>query len=174
MTRRQNPPSPPPCNLPSLTERLLHASHSPSAPATLVKAAHDKFISSVSLASFDTLDSWWWLSTQGALLCRSSNLCQTKYSNQTCDIHTGSVEAKVTMTAIDAVPWQGAGGNLTTIDQRRRGGRCVRMKWEKRKVMSAGLRVGTLNVGTMAGKGRELVHMMQRRKVDIQCVQETR
>ena len=36
------------------------------------------------------------------------------------------------------------------------------------------LRVGTLNVGTMTGKGRELADMMERRKVDILCVQETR
>ena len=34
------------------------------------------------------------------------------------------------------------------------------------------LKVGTLNVGTMTGKGRELADMMERRKVDILCVQE--
>ena len=37
-----------------------------------------------------------------------------------------------------------------------------------------GVRIGTLNVGTMTGKATELVDMMQRRKVDIVCVQETR
>ena len=36
------------------------------------------------------------------------------------------------------------------------------------------VRVGTLNVGTMTGKGRELADMMERRKVDILCVQETK
>lgn len=36
------------------------------------------------------------------------------------------------------------------------------------------MRVGTLNVGTMTGKGRELADMMERRRVDILCVQETR
>lgn len=36
------------------------------------------------------------------------------------------------------------------------------------------MRVGTLNVGTMKGKGRELADMMERRKVDILCVQETK
>ena len=39
------------------------------------------------------------------------------------------------------------------------------------------VRVGTLNVGTMTGKGRELAGMagmMERRKVDILCVQETK
>ncbi|KAK3515726.1 hypothetical protein QTP70_030172, partial [Hemibagrus guttatus] len=40
--------------------------------------------------------------------------------------------------------------------------------------MSVGLRIGTLNVGIMTGKGRELADMMERRKVDILCVQETR
>ena len=36
------------------------------------------------------------------------------------------------------------------------------------------VKVGTLNVGTMTGKGRELAAMMVKRKVDILCVQETR
>ena len=36
------------------------------------------------------------------------------------------------------------------------------------------VRVGTLNVGTMNGKGRELADVMERRKVDILCVQETK
>lgn len=36
------------------------------------------------------------------------------------------------------------------------------------------IRVGTLNVGTMSGRGRELVDVMQRRRVDILCVQETK
>ena len=80
----------------------------------------------------------------------------------------------LTTTAIGAVHLQGAGGNWTTVGRRRRGGRCVRRKREKRNAKRLGLRVGTLNVGTMTGKGRELVDMMQRRKVDILCVQETR
>ena len=33
---------------------------------------------------------------------------------------------------------------------------------------------GTLNVGTITRKSRELANMMERRKVDILCVQETR
>ena len=36
------------------------------------------------------------------------------------------------------------------------------------------MKVGTLNVGTMTGKGRELADMMVKRKVDIPCVKETR
>ena len=36
------------------------------------------------------------------------------------------------------------------------------------------MRAATLNVGFMTGKGRELADMMERRKVDILCVQETK
>lgn len=36
------------------------------------------------------------------------------------------------------------------------------------------VRLGTLNVGSMTGKGRELVDLMVRRRVNILCVQETR
>ncbi|KAK3514069.1 hypothetical protein QTP70_002908 [Hemibagrus guttatus] len=80
----------------------------------------------------------------------------------------------LTTTAIGAVDLQGTGGNWATVGQRSRGGRRVRRQREKRKGKSVGLRIGTLNVGTMTGKGRELAHMMERRKVDILCVQETR
>ncbi|KAK3552109.1 hypothetical protein QTP86_000648 [Hemibagrus guttatus] len=68
----------------------------------------------------------------------------------------------------------GAGGNWATVGRRSRGGRRVHRQREKRKGKSVGLRIGTLNVGTMTGKGRELADMMERRKVDILCVQETR
>ncbi|KAK3531064.1 hypothetical protein QTP70_008754 [Hemibagrus guttatus] len=80
----------------------------------------------------------------------------------------------LTTTAIGAVDLQGAGGNWATVGRRSRGGRRVRRQREKRKVKSVGLRIGTLNVGTMTGKGRELADVMERRKVDILCVQETR
>ncbi|KAK3531746.1 hypothetical protein QTP70_027292 [Hemibagrus guttatus] len=69
---------------------------------------------------------------------------------------------------------KGAGGNWATVGGRSRGGRRVRRQREKRKGKSVGRRIGTLNVGTMTGKGRELADMMERRKVDILCVQETR
>ena len=36
------------------------------------------------------------------------------------------------------------------------------------------MRAATLNVGSMTAKGRELVDMMERRKIDILCVQETK
>ncbi|KAK3509637.1 hypothetical protein QTP70_008034 [Hemibagrus guttatus] len=80
----------------------------------------------------------------------------------------------LTTTAIGAVDLQGAGGNWATAGGRSRGGRRVHRQREKRKGKSVGLRIGTLNVGTMTGKGRELADMMERRKVDILCVQETR
>ncbi|KAK3569207.1 hypothetical protein QTP86_026614 [Hemibagrus guttatus] len=80
----------------------------------------------------------------------------------------------LTTTAIGAVDLQGAGGNWATVGRRSRGGRRVCRQREKRKGKSVGLRIGTLNVGTMTGKGRELADMMERRKVDILCVQETR
>ncbi|KAK3519797.1 hypothetical protein QTP70_004955 [Hemibagrus guttatus] len=80
----------------------------------------------------------------------------------------------LTTTAIGAVDLQGADGNWATVGRRSRGGRRVRRQREKRKGKSVGLRIGTLNVGTMTGKGRELADVMERRKVDILCVQETR
>lgn len=43
-----------------------------------------------------------------------------------------------------------------------------------KKGMMCKIRIGTLNVGTMKGKSRDIVDMMHRRKVDILCVQETR
>ncbi|KAK3514616.1 hypothetical protein QTP70_021528, partial [Hemibagrus guttatus] len=78
------------------------------------------------------------------------------------------------MTAIGAVDLQGTGGNWATVGRRSRGGRRVHRQREKRKGKSVGLRIGTLNVGTMTGKGRDLADMMERRQVDILCVQETR
>ena len=36
------------------------------------------------------------------------------------------------------------------------------------------VRVGTLNVDSMTGRGRELVDLMERWKVGVLCIQETR
>ncbi|KAK3571489.1 hypothetical protein QTP86_012836 [Hemibagrus guttatus] len=80
----------------------------------------------------------------------------------------------LTTKAIGTVDLQGAGGNWATVGHRSRGGRRVHRQREKRKGKSVGLRIGTLNVGTMTEKGRELADMMERRKVDILCVQETK
>ena len=45
---------------------------------------------------------------------------------------------------------------------------------ERKKAKKVKLKIATLNVGTMTGKGREVVDLMERREVDILCVQETR
>ena len=34
--------------------------------------------------------------------------------------------------------------------------------------------IATLNVGTMTGRGREVVDVMERQRIDVLCVQETR
>ena len=36
------------------------------------------------------------------------------------------------------------------------------------------IRVGTLNIGTITGRRRELADMMEQRNVDILCLQETK
>ena len=38
----------------------------------------------------------------------------------------------------------------------------------------AEVRIGSLNVGTMEGKALEVVEMMQRRRLEVLCVQETK
>ncbi|KAK3553367.1 hypothetical protein QTP70_003532 [Hemibagrus guttatus] len=88
--------------------------------------------------------------------------------------HTAKIKPGLTTTAISTVDLQGTGGNWATGGRRSRGGRRVHRQREKRKGKSVGLRIGTLNVGTMTGKGRELADMMERRKVAVLCVQETR
>ena len=79
-------------------------------------------------------------------------------------------------TATGTVGQQVTGGNCATAGQRRRRrrGRRVQRQWERGKGRCVEVRVGTLNVGTMTGKGRELADMMERRKVDKLCVQETK
>ena len=60
------------------------------------------------------------------------------------------------------------GPRLTSVRQGLLGFRRSRLKKQ------IGVRVGTLNVGTMTGRGRELADLMERRKVGVLCVQETR
>ena len=68
------------------------------------------------------------------------------------------------------------GGQATWMQ--RRGGKQWRRKKERneerKKAKKIKLKVATLNVGTMTGKGREVADLMERRGVDILCVQETR
>ena len=81
----------------------------------------------------------------------------------------------LTKTASGTVVQQGAAGKYATVGQRRkREGKHVRDKHKRRMGRKMEVKVGTLNVGTMTGKGRELADMMVKRKVDILCVQETR
>ncbi|KAK3570181.1 hypothetical protein QTP86_015886 [Hemibagrus guttatus] len=108
-------------------------------------------------------------------------LLSEELKNKLCKLETLSTNfipdqsrPGLTTTAIGAVNLQGAGGNWATVGRRSRGGRRVRRQREKRKGKSVELRIGTLNVGTMTGKVRELADVMERRKVDILCVQETR
>ena len=81
------------------------------------------------------------------------------------------------MTASGAAQ-QGTCGNYATAkhseNTRKRGGRRVKRQrkvWKRRRSL---VRMGTLNIGTMTGRGRELVDLMERRKVDILCLQETK
>ena len=43
--------------------------------------------------------------------------------------------------------------------------------WLKKRVQD--IRIGTLNIGTMTGRSREVADVMERRKIDVLCVQET-
>ena len=56
----------------------------------------------------------------------------------------------------------------------RGGGKQWRRKKERKKAKKIKLRVATLNVGTMTGKGNEVADLMEQRGVDILRVQETR
>ena len=57
---------------------------------------------------------------------------------------------------------------------KKRGGKQVKKQREAWKGRCSLIRVGTLNIGTMTRRGRELADMMERRNVDILCPQETR
>ena len=68
------------------------------------------------------------------------------------------------------------GGHATWMQ--RRGGKQWRRKKERneerKKAKKIKLKVATLNVGTMTDKGREVAYLMERRGVDILCVQDSR
>ena len=83
------------------------------------------------------------------------------------------------LTTASGVAQQGTCENYATSKQsesksRKRGGRGVKKQPEAWKRRCSLIRVGTLNIGTMAGRGRELADMMERRNVDILCLQETK
>ena len=62
---------------------------------------------------------------------------------------------------------------LVVYCQKARGGKCVRRQSEERTLKSVGFKGGTLNGGTMTGKGRAPADMMQRRKVEVLSELET-
>ena len=82
-------------------------------------------------------------------------------------------------TTASGVAQQVTCGNYATAKHsknksRKRGGKRVKKQreaWKGRRLL---IRVGTLNIGTMTGRGRELADMMERRNVDILCLQETK
>ena len=82
-------------------------------------------------------------------------------------------------TTASGVAQQGTCGNYATAKHsenksRKRGGRRVKRQREVWKGRRSLINVGTLNIGTMTGRRRELADMMERRNVDILCLQETK
>ena len=82
-------------------------------------------------------------------------------------------------TTASGVAQQGTCGNDATAKHnknksRKRGGKRVKKQREAWKGRRSLIRVGTLNIGTMTGRGKELADMMERRNVDILCLQETK
>ena len=79
-------------------------------------------------------------------------------------------------TTASGIAQQGICGNYAAAkhndnkSRKRRGRRVKRQRkvWKRRRSL---IRVGTLNIGTMTGRGRELAVMMERRNVDILCLQ---
>lgn len=88
---------------------------------------------------------------------------QIKHKNK---FHTGSVGVKLTMSTTCGVDQQATSGNWPTVMLLN----CSRRQREKGEAERVGVKVGTLNVGMVTGKDRDLTDMMQRRKVDVWCV----
>ena len=82
-------------------------------------------------------------------------------------------------TTASGVAQQGTCGNYATAKQsenksRKTGGRRVKKQREAWKGRSSLIRLGTLKIGTMTGRGRELADMMERKNVNILFLQETK
>ena len=82
-------------------------------------------------------------------------------------------------TTATGVAQQGICENYATAKHsknksRIRGGRRVKRQPEMWKGRHSLIRVGTLNIATMTGRGRELADVMERKNVDILCLQETK
>ena len=82
---------------------------------------------------------------------------------------------KTTTVTSDWAP-RATSGHATWMQ--RRGGKQWRRRKERneerKKAKKIKLKVATINAGTMTGKGREVADLMERRVVDILCVQKTR
>ena len=75
------------------------------------------------------------------------------------------------------VEQQGTCGNYATAEHsenksRKRGGKRVKRQREVWKGRRSLEKLGTLNIGTVTGRGRELADMIEPRNVDILCLQE--
>ena len=82
-------------------------------------------------------------------------------------------------TTTSGVAQQSTFGNYATANHsenksRKKGGKRVKKQREAWKERRSLIRVCTLNIGTMTGRGRELADMMEQRNVDILCLQETK
>ena len=82
-------------------------------------------------------------------------------------------------TTASGVAQQGTCGNYAIAKQsenkiRKRGGRRVKKQRKVRKGRRSLIRVGTLNIGTMTGRGRDLEDMTKRKNVDILYLQKTK
>ena len=80
---------------------------------------------------------------------------------------------RITMTITSDWAPRATGGHATWMQ--RKGGKQWRRKErnEERKKAKIKLKVATLNLGTMTGKGRKVVDLTKKRGMDIPCVQET-
>ena len=82
-------------------------------------------------------------------------------------------------TTASRVGRQGTCGKFVTAGfsenkRRKRGGRRVKRQremWKERRTL---IRVDTLNIGIMTGRGKELEDMMEQRNADILSLQETK
>ena len=80
-------------------------------------------------------------------------------------------------TTTSDIVQQGTCGNYDTAEhsenkRRKRGGRQVKRQQKVWKGRHSLVRVGTLNSGTMTGRGRELADLMVQKNVDILYLQE--
>ena len=66
----------------------------------------------------------------------------------------------------------GQQSRLTAVGKRQ--GLSYRLRMWPKKRAKTRLRILSLNVGTMTGKSRELAEMLDSRRIDIACVQETK